>query len=92
MTIPLQREGLNVKFTRHPVPTNLYTVFVLLLNLAALSLVFWDAKGVVVLMLTLMYTAHLRLLLTQRSEQRRTNELLEELLESQSPLPRLELE
>lgn len=71
-------------------PGNAYTVGLLLLNLAALSLAFFDAKGLVVLVLTLMYTAHLRLLLTSRAEQRRTNELLEEWLDTGPALPQEE--
>lgn len=67
-----------------------YTVGLLLLNLAALSLAFFDAKGLVVLILSLMYTAHLRLLLTSRAEQRRTNALLEEWLDPVSALPQEE--
>ncbi|GGO37156.1 hypothetical protein [Deinococcus humi] len=71
-------------------PTSAYTVGLLLLNLAALSLAFFDAKGLVVLILSLMYTAHLRLLLTSRAEQRRTNELLEEWLDPVPALPQEE--
>lgn len=63
-------------------PSSVYTVGLLLLNLAALSVAFFDAKGLVVLILSLMYTAHLRLLLTSRADQRRTNELLEEWLDT----------
>jgi hypothetical protein len=69
-----------------PLPKSLYTVFLLLLNLAALSVAVVDAKGIAVFVLTLMYSVHLRVQLTQREEQRRTNELLEELLDGQGPL------
>ena len=72
-----------------PTATNVYTVFLLLLILAAMSVVFFDVKAVVLLVVVLAYAAHLRLMLTQRAEQRRTNDLLEELLDAGSPLPRL---
>lgn len=74
-----------------PIPTNVYTVFLLLLILVASSVAFFDPKGIVLLVVVLAYTAHVRLQLTQRAEQRRTNELLEELLDgsSRSPLPHL---
>lgn len=89
MTIPLISERQEARSGKAglPIPTSLHTVFLLLLNLAALSLAFNDAKGIVILVLSLMFTAHMRLLLTTRAEQRRTNELLEELIDTQSPLP-----
>ncbi len=91
MTIPLTSSREEVATNRAWFsPANAYTVGLLLVNLAALSLAFFDAKGTVLFVLSLMYTAHLRLLLTGRAEQRRTNELLEELLEIQSPLPRVD--
>jgi len=74
---------------RLPLPGNLYTIFLLLLNLLALSVAVVDAKGIALFILTLMYTAHMRVQLTRREEQRRTNELLEDLVDGQSPLPRL---
>ncbi|WP_135230570.1 hypothetical protein [Deinococcus fonticola] len=58
---------------------NLYYAFLILLNAFVLMLCFWDVKGVVLLILSLGFTMHVRLLLTQREEQRLTNELLEEL-------------
>lgn len=70
-----------------PIPTSPHSVFLLLLNLAALSLAFFDAKGIVILVLSLMFTSLMRVLLTNRAEQRRTNELLEELIDTQSPMP-----
>ena len=88
MTIPLatQREETESRkaFT---IPTNLYTPFLLLLNVAALSVAFLDAKGIVLALLSLAYTAHMRVLLTQRAEQRRTNDLLEELLDTATLVP-----
>lgn len=72
-----------------PVPTNLYTVFLILLNLATLSVAMYDVRGIALVFLSMAYTVHVRLLLTQREEQRRTNELLEEMLDAPSPLPRL---
>ena len=74
-----------------PIPTNAYTAFLLLLILVALSVVFFDPKGMVLLVVVLAYAVHVRLLLTQRAQQRRTNELLEELLDDRgsSPFPRL---
>ena len=75
-----------------PMPTNVYTAFLLLLILVALSVAFFDPKGIVLVVVVLAYTAHVRLQLTQRAEQRRTNELLEELLDgnhSRRPLPHL---
>ena len=77
--------------SRLPIPTNAYTAFLLLLILVALSVVFFDPKGVVLLVVVLAYAVHVRLLLTQRAQQRRTNELLEELLDDRGsrPFPRL---
>ena len=74
-----------------PIPTNAYTAFLLLLVLVALSVVFFDPKGMALLVVVLAYAVHVRLLLTQRAQQRRTNELLEELLDDRgsSPFPRL---
>ncbi|GMA17216.1 MULTISPECIES: hypothetical protein [Deinococcus] len=69
-------------------PSSIYTVFLILLNLAAFSVAVVDAKGLVLVVLSLMYTVHMRVQLTQREEQRRTNELLEELLDGSGPLPR----
>ena len=74
---------------RWPVPTNVYTVFLLFLNLAVLSVAFFDPKGIALLLVSLAFSAHVRLLLTQREAQRRTNELLEELLDAGSGLPPL---
>lgn len=74
---------------RWPIPTTFYTAFLILLNLAALSVAVYDAKGVVLVFVSLAYTVVIRLMLTQREAQRRTNELLEELLDAPSPLPRL---
>ncbi|PNY79322.1 hypothetical protein [Deinococcus koreensis] len=74
---------------RLPVPTTAYTVFLLMLSLGGLSVAFVDPKGLVLLVVVLAYAAHVRLLLTGRAEQRRTNELLEELLDAPGPfLPR----
>lgn len=97
MTLPLlnDAERTSEHVSTHPPiqksrslwPSSVYTVGLLLLNLAALSVAFFDAKGLVVLVLSLMYTAHLRLLLTSRADQRRTNELLEEWLDTASALP-----
>lgn len=72
-----------------PVPTSAYTVFLLVLILVALSVAFFDPKGIVLLVVVLAYAAHIRLLLTQRAEQRRTNELLEELIDNGSMMASL---
>lgn len=62
---------------------NFYYFFLLVLNLFTLLLALWDVKGLVLLAFTIGYSIHVRLMLTQRDEQRLTNELLEELLERQ---------
>ena len=62
-------------------PTSIHTVFITLLILIALSLCFIDAKGIPILLLVLMYAGRMRVALTHRAEQRRTNELLTELLD-----------
>lgn len=90
---PLMTEADAPRRNKLPIPTNGYTVFLLLLILVALSVAFFDPKGIVLLVVVLAYAAHIRLQLTQRAEQRRTNELLEELLDDRSssspPLPHL---
>ena len=70
---------LNIKF-------NAYYAFLALSNMAALFLVMYDAKGLAILFFTLGFSLIVRLLLTQREEQRITNELLEEILENNAPL------
>ena len=62
------------------------TIFLTLLNLAALALAIYDAKGLLILLITIGFSLNMRLKLTQREEQRITNELLEEILENSVPL------
>lgn len=87
---PLVTDAEAPRKSKLPLPTNAYTAFLLLLILVALSVAFFDPKGLVLLVVVLAYGVHVRLMLTQRAEQRRTNELLEELIDDRiSPLPRL---
>ncbi|GGO33500.1 hypothetical protein [Deinococcus humi] len=65
---------------------NAYYTFLTLLNLAALALAIYDAKGLLILLITIGFSLNMRLKLTQREEQRITNELLEEILENSVPL------
>ena len=65
---------------------NIYILYLLLLNAGALFLAVSDAKGLVVLVLTLGASLALHLQHSLREEQRLTNELLEELLERAGPL------
>ncbi|WP_415814184.1 hypothetical protein [Deinococcus marmoris] len=67
---------------------NAYYIFLTLLNLAVVALAFYDAKGLVILFITIGFSLNMRLKLTQREEQRITNELLEEILENSVPLGR----
>ncbi|RJF74590.1 hypothetical protein D3875_03350 [Deinococcus cavernae] len=69
----------NVKF-------NVYYAFLVLLNFAGFFLAMYDAKGLVILFFTIGFSMVIRLMLTQREEQRLTNELLEELVEQNVPL------
>lgn len=66
---------LNFKF-------NAYYVFLIVLNLAAFALAIYDVKGLLILFITIGFSLDIRLKLTQREEQRLTNELLEEILEN----------
>ncbi|WP_386846584.1 hypothetical protein [Deinococcus taklimakanensis] len=68
------------------VPTSIHTVFITLLILLTLSLCVIDAKGVPLLLIVLMYAGRMRVALTHRAEQRRTNELLNELLDEDREL------
>lgn len=65
---------------------NTYYMFLTLLNLAALALAIYDAKGLLILLITIGFSLNMRLKLTTREEQRITNELLEEILENSVPL------
>ncbi len=65
---------------------NAYYIFLTLLNLAALALAIYDAKGLLILLITVGFSLNMRLKLTTREEQRITNELLEEILENSVPL------
>ncbi len=60
---------------------NIYYAFLFVINLFTLLLCFWDVKGIVLFAFTLGFSMYIRILLTQREEQRLTNELLEELIE-----------
>lgn len=71
---------------RFPLPSSLYSVFFIVLNLAAVGAALFDPKGIAVLFVTVAYTLHVRLLLTTREEARRAHDLLEELLDAASPL------
>lgn len=71
---------------RFNIKLNAYYIYLILLNVLAFFTVMWDAKGLVILFFTLGFSMHIRLMLTQREEQRLTNELLEELLEQNAPL------
>ena len=63
-----------------------YHLFMVVINLLALGLSVWDAKGLVLLILTLGYSLNLHLRVQQLQQARLTNELLEELLEQGGPL------
>ena len=65
---------------------NFYYAFLVLLNLAGFFLTMYDAKGLVILFFTIGFSMVIRLMLTQREEQRLTNELLEEMVEQNVPL------
>ncbi|SMB77934.1 hypothetical protein [Deinococcus hopiensis] len=65
---------------------NVYHIFLAILNFAALALAFWDAKGIAVLFVTVAYSLSLHLKYSQREEQRLTNELLEDILNKDTPL------
>lgn len=65
---------------------NAYYIFLTLLNLAALALAVYDAKGLLILFVTIGFSLNMRLKLAIREEQRITNELLEEILENSVPL------
>lgn len=71
---------------RFNVKLNTYYAFLILLNVLALFTVMWDAKGLVILFFTLGFSMHIRLMLTQREEQRLTNDLLEEILDQNASM------
>jgi hypothetical protein len=63
-----------------------YHLFMGVINLLALGLSAWDAKGLVLLVFTLGYSLNLHLRYQLLQQTRLTNELLEELLEQGGPL------
>lgn len=65
---------------------NAYHIFMVILNFAALMLAFWDAKGIAILFITVAYSMNLHLKYSQREEQRLTNEMLEDILNKDTPL------
>lgn len=82
----IERTAVGKVAKRFNIKFNWYYTFAILINLFAFFLCLWDVKGIAILLFTLGFTLVLRLLLTTREEQRITNELLEEILSSKSPI------